>query len=257
MKKTTFVMLLCCAVCCMAKAQDMETSNALGLSGAAGLQSPALPGGIMWARKNKGNIVIPGFTHKKAFTIFAGTAGVGADFRYGILPRLSARIGAGVTPVNVPNAFKINTFNSNIDLNVNFTNVHLIADLQPFAGSGFRIAVGAGYFMKAKTIADITPGDNISFGNISFTPDEFGSMKITADWKGIAPYLGLGFFRAFPSNLFNINLDLGTYYLTAPQTTIIATKALAPNEDNSAQLQQNLSTYRWLPVLQLNFSFRF
>ena len=205
---------------------------------------------------NEANSVIPGFSSKKEFTIFAGTQGVGADFRYGFLPRLSARLGGGITPVNMPNAFQVNDFKSQVDLKVNFTNVHLIADFQPFGGSGFRLAFGAGYFIKAKTQADITPTANNQFGNITYTPADLGVLHMTADWQGIAPYLGLGFFRAFPSNFFNMNFDLGTYYLTAPQTTIVATKALSPNDDNNAQLQKNLSTYRWLPVLQFNFNFR-
>ncbi|HWB23949.1 MAG TPA: hypothetical protein VG738_00650 [Chitinophagaceae bacterium] len=252
MKPVNIIMLLCCALYNTAKAQDMEALTTRFNS----LQNQPPGGGMLLARGYVEKSIIPGFTHKKAIIFYAGTAGIGGDLRYGILPRVSARLGAGVTPVNLPNSFKLNSFKSNIGLNVNFTNVHLIADLQPFGGSGFRVSVGAGYFVKAKTIADITPTENITFGNISFTPDEFGSMQISANWQGLAPYLGVGFFRTFPNRLFNINLDLGTYYLTAPQTTIIATKALAPNEENNAQLQQNLSTYRWLPVLQLNFSFR-
>ncbi len=252
MKQTLMTALLCTAVCIMANAQDFEKP----MVPIATLQNLAMPGGMPSGDGYIANSIIPGFSHKKAITIYGGTAGVGADFRYGILPRLSARLGAGTTPVNVPNAFQVNDFNSQISLNVNFTNVHLIADFQPFGGSGFRLAFGAGYFTKAKTIANITPTGSTSWGNITYTPDELGTLQMTADWKGIAPYVGLGFFRAFPRQLFNINLDLGTYYLSAPQTTIVGTKALVPNDDNNAQLQQNISSYRWLPVLQLNFSFR-
>lgn len=244
MKQIIFIFLLC--HCLMARAQDIEKPLVPFLT----LQDQSFAGGkAKWS-------IIPGFSPKKAITVFAGTQGIGADFRYGFLPRLSARIGGSVTPVNLPNAFRVNDFNSNIDLNVNFTNVHLIADFQPFPGSGLRLAFGAGYFLKAKTVADITPDGDNHFGDINYTPDELGTLQMTADWQGIAPYLGIGFFRTFPSTIFNINVDLGTYYLTAPQTTIVGTKALAPNEANNAQLQKNISTYRWLPVLQLNFNFR-
>jgi len=199
---------------------------------------------------------MPGFEHKKAVAVYAGSAGFGVDFRYGFLPRLSARLGAGTTPVNVPNAFKINDFSSQINLNVNFTNVHLIADFQPFGGSGFRLAFGMGYFVKGSTAADITPTDGSKYGNVSITAHQLGHINISADWKGVAPYLGVGFARTFPGVLFNVNVDLGTYYLSAPQTTIMATGALAGNEANNEQLQENVSNYRWLPVLQLNFNFR-
>jgi len=200
--------------------------------------------------------VMPGFKHKTAFTVFAGTQGFGADIRYGVLPKLSLRLGAGVTPVNAPNAFQLNDFNSAIGLKVNFTNAHLLADFQPFHTSGLRLVFGAGYFIKARTDADITPKQSEQYGNVTLTPDQLGNLKISASWQGIAPYLGLGLFRVFPRRIFNINIDLGTYYLTAPKTTIIATGALQPNEQNNDQLQQNMSSYRWLPVLQFNFNFK-
>lgn len=200
--------------------------------------------------------VIPGFSNKKEITVFAGSQGFGADFRYGFLPRLSARVGAGITPVDLPNTFHVNDFRSAIDMNIQFTNVHLIADFQPFGGSGFRVAVGAGYFVKAKTVADVTPTADNGFGSIILTPEELGTLKLTADWKGLAPYIGLGFFKAFPSEVFNMNFDFGTYYLAAPATTITGTKALINNQENNDKFQRNISTYRWLPVLQLNFNFR-
>jgi hypothetical protein len=201
-------------------------------------------------------LFMQGFEHKKAIAVYAGSAGFGADFRYGFLPRLSVRLGAGTTPVNIPNAFKINSFSSDIDLNVNFTNVHLIADFQPFGGSGFRVAFGMGYFIKGSTSVDVVPTSGSKYGNVSITALQLGYININANWKGAAPYLGVGFARTFPGVLFNINVDLGTYYLSAPQTTIIAMGALAGNEANNEQLQENLSNYRWLPVLQLNFNFR-
>jgi len=240
-------------MCLKAAAQDIEKTQvayAAVNSPFMALQRPLMKGGDI------ATSVIPGFSSKKAIAIFVGTQGVGADFRYGFLPRLSARIGGGVTPVNMPNAFQVNDFKSQVDLKVNFVNAHLIADFQPFPGSGFRLAVGAGYFVKAKTQADVTPTGSNTFGNITYDPGNLGDIKLTADWKGIAPYLGVGFLRTFPGNLFNVNIDLGTYYLTAPQTTIIGTKALSPNAENNAQFQKNLSSYRWLPVLQFNFNFR-
>lgn len=229
----------------IANAQDIKTSAALPLPT---LQNHPAKSDIQGG-------VAPGFKHKTAFTVFAGTQGFGGDLRYGLLPKLSIRLGAGVTPVNAPNAFRVNDFNSSIGLNVNFTNTHLIADFEPFHGSGLRLAFGLGYFMQAHTTADIKSGGG-QYGNISLTSDQMGDMNITASWQGIAPYLGLGLFRVFPRRFFNINIDLGTYYLTAPKTTIVATGALQPNESNNDQLQQNISSYRWLPVLQFNFNFK-
>jgi len=253
MKQALIISLLCWGLAVRAKAQDI-TTTAMHVTHLPNLsyRLNSLPANI----PDNDYTVIPGFGNKKEITVFLGSQGFGADFRYGFLPRLSARIGGGITPVDLPNTFRVNDFKSNIDFNVRFTNVHLIADFQPFGGSGFRVAVGAGYFISAHTVADVTPTENNGFGNIILTPEELGTLKLTADWKGLAPYLGLGFFRAFPSEFFNLNLDLGTYYLAAPKTTITGTKALINNQENNDKFQKNISTYRWLPVLQLNLNFR-
>lgn len=261
MKQLIVIVLLCHGVCLTANAQDIIKTQPSFYNALQGKNTMVLPSVLRtntaaFKSHFETGTIIPGFSSKKAISVFVGTQGIGADFRYGFIPRLSARVGGAITPVDMPNAFKINDFKSRVDLNVNFTNVHLIADFQPFGGSGFRLAFGAGYFIKAKTKADITPTEANRFGDIVYDPETLGTLQMTADWKGIAPYLGIGFLRAFPSRIFNVNIDLGTYYLTAPQTTIVGTKALTPNEENNAQLQKNISGYRWLPVLQFNFNLR-
>jgi len=246
MKKVVLLFLI--GIAFNAKAQDITQNFA------AAQQQPLMASHS--AIYPQGAPGLPGFKHRVELTVFAGTQGLGGDIRYGFLPRLTARIGAGVTPVNLPNLVQVNEFNSQVSLNVNFTNVHLIADFQPFGGSGLRLAFGAGYFIKGDATGTVTPDEAAKYGNITLTAEQLGNMTITSSWQGVAPYLGLGFFRTFPRLFFNITADLGTYYLPAPQTTIIATGALQPNEANNDQLQQNLSAYRWLPVIQLNFNFK-
>jgi len=76
------------------------------------------------------------------------------------------------------------------------------------------------------------------------------------NWSGVCPYFGLGLVKAFPTKRFNINLDLGTYYLNQPTAAFAGTGIFSGNSSQSAQLQQNVKDYRWLPVVQLNFNFK-
>ncbi len=75
-------------------------------------------------------------------------------------------------------------------------------------------------------------------------------------WKGVAPYVGLGFLNAFPKSRFNVNLDLGTYYVGAPKSTVVGTQLLAENYRLEPQLDENMKDYKWLPVMQINFNFK-
>ena len=147
--------------------------------------------------------------------------------------------------------------NSNTTVTANFSNIHLLADVTPFKGFPFlRIVGGAAYFMQAKGGFEMEPTNSYKYGDLVLTPDQVGQVNMDASWKGIAPYFGLGLVKVFPRRAFNVNLDLGSYYLTSPTTSIIGTGLLDGNSSQNPQFQKNMSTYRYLPVVQLNFNFK-
>jgi hypothetical protein len=200
---------------------------------------------------------LEGIQHPVALQLQAGTQGVGADLRYGIFKRLSARFGASFIPVTANNVFSFPGVQSQNTVSAKFSNIHLLADFAPFKGArGLRLVAGAGYLFKANGGMTVTPTSNYNYGDIALTPAQVGNLNLDVTWKGVAPYVGIGLFRSFPSRLFNFNLDLGTYYLTSPQATVAGSGLLSGNEANGAIITNNISDYRWLPVLQLNFNFK-
>jgi len=48
-----------------------------------------------------------------------------------------------------------------------------------------------------------------------------------------------------------------SYYLVKPDATIIGTGILSGNSSQTEQFQSNIKNYRWLPIVQLNFNYRF
>lgn len=195
--------------------------------------------------------------HPVSLQIHAGTQGAGADVRYGLIDRVSARVGASFIPVTANNVFTFPGVKSDNTVSAKFSNVHFMADVVPFSGArGLRLVGGVGYLFKASGTLMVTPTTTYKYGDIVLTPEQVGNLNLDVSWKGVAPYLGLGLFKSFPNHLFNFNLDLGTYYLTTPQATVIGTGVLAGNESNGAQITSNVSDYRWMPVLQFNFNFK-
>ena len=188
--------------------------------------------------------------------VLVGSQGIGADAKYGFLPYLSGRFGFGIIPVNVNSVFGFSSFSTDNSLSAKFSNLHLLADYSPFGGSSFRVVGGAGYFFRGDANVLIAPTGSYQMGNTTVTKDQLGDIDASADWNGFAPYLGIGLFRSFPGSLFNMNLDLGAYYLASPQTSLTGTKMLAGNSSQEPQFNQNMQSYRWMPVLQLNFNFR-
>jgi len=192
-----------------------------------------------------------------AFQITAGSQGFGVDFKYGITNNLSARLGGSFLPVKANNVFNFSSFESNINAKANFNNVHLYADFTPFESvSWLRLVGGAGYLFKASGNMDVIPTGSYKVANYTISKEELGLMNVDMSWKGVAPYVGLGFLNAFPKSRFNVNLDLGTYYVGAPKSTVVGTQLLAENYRLEPQLDENMKDYKWLPVMQVNFNFK-
>ena len=188
--------------------------------------------------------------------ILAGSQGLGADLKYGFLPKLSGRVGFGIIPLTVNNLFSFSSFATADQLSAKFSNVHLLADYSPFKNGRFRLVGGAAYLAKGNAQVIITPSGSYQFGNSTITKDQIGSLNAQVTWKGLAPYVGVALFNSFPGRFFNMNLDLGTYYLSRPGTSFTGTKMLSDNSSQAPQFNQNMAGYRWLPVIQLNFNFR-
>jgi len=198
-----------------------------------------------------------GSKHQQTISILAGTQGIGAEFRYGLFSQLNLRLGFATLPITANNVFTLNDVHSNNSLSAKFTNIHLLAEVTPFKGFQFlRVVVGAADILKGNGHVSITPTDTYSYGNIVLSPDQVGALDMDMNWSGVSPYFGLGLAKAFPKKRFNINLDLGTYYLNQPTATFAGTGIFAGNSSQSSQLTQNVQNYRWLPVLQLNFNYK-
>jgi hypothetical protein len=191
----------------------------------------------------------------KSVSLHLGSQGIGAEFKYNFYKKLSARLGASIIPVEVNNVIRLDDFDTEDKFGAKFTNIHLLFDY-PIVGQGVRFVAGGAYFIKAKGSIDRTAKAPTGFGEITYTPEQLGTLTSNIDWKGFAPYAGFAFFRAFPKNRFNITLDVGTYYLTKPKTNFTSTGMLTVEEKGQRQFQSNMDDYRWLPVLQLNFNYK-
>lgn len=213
---------------------------------------------VLVKRSNAQSQLIPGSVlNQKSLRFNVGTQGIGAEFGYGVLPKLALRLGADFIPVSANNVFAITDFNSTSKLSASFSNIHLLADYVPFESAlGFRLVGGAAYFAKARGHLQVQPTDEYKYGDIVLNQDEVGKLNMNVTWKGVAPYLGIGLLKAFPNRIFNVNLDIGTYYLRRPDATVSGTGILEGNSSQSAQLQSNVKNYRFLPVVQVNFNFK-
>lgn len=191
-----------------------------------------------------------------AVQVFAGSQGVGADFKYGFLENLSARLGFGIVPVNAQRGFSFSAFPVNGQLAARFANIHLLADYSLFDSRIIRLVGGAAYIVRGDANVLISSREGYQVGSRDLTKDQIGVITADVKWQGVAPYLGVSLFKPFPGRLFNVNMDIGTYYLSRPATSFTGTNLLTNNDDNARQFNENMKGYRWMPVVQFNFNFR-
>ena len=197
--------------------------------------------------------------HPVSVSLHIGSEGAGGDVKMRVAQRWFVRLGASTLPLDYGNVITLADYSSSFNLNTSFTNVHAFGEWQPFGRLSLRVVGGVAYFVSGKISGTLMPEGTFSYNGVTVTAAQIGQINCTVDWKGVAPYLGIGLWKGIPvRHRFGVNMDLGTYYMSKPNTVVTGTNMLnsSNNTDNSKQLNQELAGYRWLPVLQVNFSYR-
>ncbi len=187
--------------------------------------------------------------------VLTGTQGIGANFRYVLNKTVGFRLGGSYAAAGINDKIEMDGFNSKNRASGKFNTAHLLVELMP--QKFFRVVAGAAYLANAEATIHFEPKDSQSFNDITLTPQEIGTLDFQMDWGTFAPYFGFGAGRGIPKKKFNVNIDLGAYYLQSPKVTAIGTKLLTNNDPNAAIIQNNMKEYRFMPVAQLNFNFKF
>ncbi|MFM7032624.1 MAG: hypothetical protein ACKOX4_08905, partial [Bacteroidota bacterium] len=140
-----------------------------------------------------------------------------------------------------------------VDVTAKLDHADLIVDFHPFRNA-FRLSAGLGIFSGNQIKVTANFLDTTKFGEITFTPDDIGSLGLNWVLNTANPYVGLGFGRAAPKNRIGCGLDLGAYYIGPPKPEILATGMVKRTSEQSATLQENLKGYKWLPVLSFRLA---
>ncbi len=197
----------------------------------------------------------PAIKHVATISLGLGTTGVGAEGKLSLNKHFNVRLGVSTLPLSYSGPLTLDGVKTTAKASGNFSKVSLLAEYKPF-NSSIRLVGGLGYYFSAKPHVVLKPTQNYKFGQTTVTKDELGQMDITTNWNGIAPYLGIGLLPDFPKRKFNVNIDLGVYYLSKERSTFTGTNLLQDNSSNDAVLDNNLSGYRWMPELKINLTYK-
>lgn len=100
--------------------------------------------------------------------------------------------------------------------------------------------------------------DSVQFNEVRIAPEEMGQIDASLRYRRlVSPYLGVGLGRVVPWRRVSLGLDAGVYFRGKPATQLTARGLLQTNENNRAQLQNNLQNKRIWPALNLRAGLRF
>jgi hypothetical protein len=193
--------------------------------------------------------------HTTTVSIGLGTTGINLEGKVALNKHFNARLGASILPLSYNGPLTLDGVHTQATADATLSKINLLAEYKPFSKAAIRLVGGLAYVFATPGII-LHPTQNYKLGQTTLTPNDLGQMNINVDWSGIAPYLGVAFFHDFPKRKFNINADLGMYYLSKPKTTWSGTNLLNDNQSNQQQLDDNLSGYRWYPEIKISFNYK-
>ncbi len=191
-----------------------------------------------------------------ALTLRAGSPGIGGDVAVGLTSHWNVRAGVSYFGSSHLTNKTVEDVDLGIDVNTTLFSISAIADYFPWKKSGFHLSAGALYNGNGAE-ASIVANGPYTVGSRTFTAEEIGGLDGEVSFNALAPYVGLGFgnVTALGSRL-GVVVDLGAAYHQSPNISMSGTGMLSPTAEQAPQLEENLSSFKFFPVLSLGLSYR-
>lgn len=134
----------------------------------------------------------------------------------------------------------------------------LLADWFPF-GNSLRITGGALVNLNKANVV-LVPSKSYTVGGDEYSPSELGSLTADVDFNPVSPYIGLGIGNPVSGNSgLKFTFDIGTIYQGSPTVDLTGTGLIEPSAapDQEAQLEDNISWFKWYPVVSFGLMYKF
>lgn len=137
------------------------------------------------------------------------------------------------------------------------SSVSVLADWFPFESGTFRLTGGA-FVNLNKADLILTPTETYTMGGTTYTPEDLGTLTANIEFNKVSPYFGIGFGNPTGGEPgLDFIFDIGAIYHGAPKASMHAEGLLAPTAGQASKLENNLSWFRFYPVVSLGLSYKF
>lgn len=196
-----------------------------------------------------------------ALGVVGGTQGAGVQLTLGLVPRANLRLGAQGLDLSRDHTERDITYRADAELR----NAYLLFDLHPGAGD-FRLSAGVAV-NRNRVVGRSPVSGTVIVNDVAYNVSSVGTLEAELTTRRVAPYVGLGWGNAVaPGSPLRFVFDLGATYHQEPRLSLVATPtnpALVPPdfyanlEAERVKAEDDLSRYRFYPVVNLGLSYRF
>jgi len=190
-----------------------------------------------------------------AIGIKLSTFGPGIELIKSFNPYVNVRLGGSY--FKVKSEFSIDNDISTINKSYStFGAINLLADINFLR---FMHFTGGVVYNLTKEEMEAKPKEDYYIGEVELTSETVGSVYYKLTPNKICPYAGLGFGSSISgSRRVSFAVDLGVVYHGTPKVQLNANGMVSPtaSEEQRQILQDNVSGYRFYPMLNFQLSFR-
>lgn len=199
-----------------------------------------------------------------AVTLNASTAGAGIGFSSSLTKRWSLTAELDYLQLKGQYAFLLEKFPINVNPNTKVGTLFARGDFYPFAGksltdstiqrTGLRLSAGIAMRHNPTYQGQFRLADNYTIGNFQLTDIQRGYVQVMVTTAIFQPFAGIGYDIRM-SKYLGLGLDAGVFYHGKPQVEMVSTGLLSDIARNEAQLEKNLSPFRWFPHVGVRFNY--
>lgn len=191
-----------------------------------------------------------------AIGVKASTLGISFELNKSILDNLNIKAGGAFFSYthNGGGGSDDYEYEGKLDL----SSLSLLADWFPFRNS-IRLTGGILINLNEANIT-LTPTNSYTVGGDEYTPSELGTLSAKVDFNSVSPYIGLGIGNPTAGDKgLKFTFDVGTIYQGSPTVDLTATGLIEPSAapDQEAQLEDNISWFKWYPVVSFGLMYKF
>lgn len=195
---------------------------------------------------------------KNALAISAGSPGFGIQYARKLSPKFN--IIAAYHFFNIDDYERPLTISGEpvtTTTNLESGIIDLGLEYLPFKKSSFNLHAGIGILSKVNVNTVLLYANEVEYGDVTVSQEEIGEINADINWKGVAPYVGIGFGRAIPKKRLGLSLKMGTYFTNAPEVNLTATNLLSNTANQEENLEEALNTFKLIPRIQLKLAYKF